>query len=127
MSECAKFYFVDFPGTGEDEISFHRGEIIVVIAKDDGFGDGWWTVIPLPPKLHFARIHSFHVSLIFIISFFARRIRVSSTWLCGGGVRWVIKELHMHTLKPTGVSERSDLLPCPPRIGCGVGERGNTY
>ena len=36
----------DFPGTGEDEIAFQRGETIVVIAKDDGFGDGWWTVIP---------------------------------------------------------------------------------
>jgi SH3 domain len=37
----------DFPGTGEDEIAFQRGETIVVIAKDDGFGDGWWTVFPL--------------------------------------------------------------------------------
>ena len=36
----------DFPGAGEDEIAFQRGETIVVIAKDDGFGDGWWTVIP---------------------------------------------------------------------------------
>jgi hypothetical protein len=37
----------DFPGTEEDEISFKRGEIVVVIAKDDGFGDGWWRVTPL--------------------------------------------------------------------------------
>jgi hypothetical protein len=36
----------DFPGAGEDEIAFQRGETIVVIAKDDGFGDGWWTVFP---------------------------------------------------------------------------------
>jgi hypothetical protein len=35
---------IDFPGTGDDEISFKRGETIVVMAKDDGFGDGWWTV-----------------------------------------------------------------------------------
>jgi hypothetical protein len=44
---------VDFPGTGDDEISFSRGEIIVVIAKDDGFGDGWWTVNSLAsPSLY---------------------------------------------------------------------------
>jgi hypothetical protein len=36
---------LDFPGTGEDEIGFRRGEIIVVIARDDGYDDGWWTVI----------------------------------------------------------------------------------
>jgi SH3 domain len=51
---------LDFPGTGEDEISFRRGEIIVVIAKDDGFGDGWWTVISLlpifPPCLFISRV-----------------------------------------------------------------------
>ena len=47
---------VDFPGTGEDEITFHRGELIVVIAKDEGFGDGWWTVIsPSPSPCIFAR------------------------------------------------------------------------
>jgi hypothetical protein len=43
---------VDFPGTGEDEITFHRGDLIVVIAKDEGFGDGWWTVIS-PSPLYF--------------------------------------------------------------------------
>lgn len=31
---------------GEDEIGFRKGEIIVVIARDDGFDDGWWTVTP---------------------------------------------------------------------------------
>jgi hypothetical protein len=36
---------IDFPGAGDDEIAFQRGETIVVMARDDGFGDGWWTVI----------------------------------------------------------------------------------
>ena len=58
---------VDFPGTGEDEITFHRGELIVVIAKDEGFGDGWWTVIsPSPsPPMHICPFLRFdHVSFL---------------------------------------------------------------
>jgi hypothetical protein len=58
---------LDFPGTGDDEVSFRRGEIIVVIAKDDGFGDGWWTVISpsqsLPPFVISTPCPVFHVRL----------------------------------------------------------------
>jgi hypothetical protein len=54
ISQC-----VDFPGTGEDEIAFQKGEIIAVIAKDDGFGDGWWTVIPPSLPVHVPLISEF--------------------------------------------------------------------
>ena len=43
---------LDFPGTGEDEIAFRKGDIIVVVAKDDGFGDGWWTVLSFFSPIH---------------------------------------------------------------------------
>ena len=28
----------------EDEVSFHAGDLIEVIEKDDTYGDGWWRV-----------------------------------------------------------------------------------
>jgi len=34
----------DFVAENEDEVSFHAGERIEVIEKDDGYGDGWWQV-----------------------------------------------------------------------------------
>lgn len=37
----AKF---DFEAENEDEISFSAGERIIVIEKDDQYGDGWWQV-----------------------------------------------------------------------------------
>ena len=71
----------DFPGAGEDEIAFQRGETIVVIAKDDGFGDGWWTVIP-PLRRHYPYVpFRFRVSAALWARFTLR------VW--GGGVgRW---------------------------------------
>jgi hypothetical protein len=51
---------LDFTATGEDEITFKKGETIVVIARDDGFGDGWWTVRTLLPlSLSFLHSHLF--------------------------------------------------------------------
>lgn len=34
----------DFQPENEDEVSFHPGERIEVIEKDEEFGDGWWKV-----------------------------------------------------------------------------------
>ena len=34
----------DFLPEYEDEVSFHAGELIEVIEKDDKYGDGWWRV-----------------------------------------------------------------------------------
>lgn len=34
----------DFLPEHEDEVTFHAGERIEVIEKDDMFGDGWWQV-----------------------------------------------------------------------------------
>jgi hypothetical protein len=34
----------DFLPEHEDEVSFHAGERIEVIKKDDLYGDGWWQV-----------------------------------------------------------------------------------
>ena len=34
----------DFLPKYEDEMSFHVGELIEVIEKDDTYGDGWWRV-----------------------------------------------------------------------------------
>jgi hypothetical protein len=41
----------DFRPEYEDELSFNAGELIVVIEKDDTYGDGWWRVCIL--ALHF--------------------------------------------------------------------------
>lgn len=34
----------DFLPEHEDELSFHAGERIEIIEKDDLYGDGWWQV-----------------------------------------------------------------------------------
>lgn len=34
----------DFLPENEDEISFHQGDRIEVIERDDVYGDGWWQV-----------------------------------------------------------------------------------
>jgi len=34
----------NFEAEAEDEISFHIGEPIVVLQKDDLYQDGWWEV-----------------------------------------------------------------------------------
>lgn len=34
----------DFLPEHEDEVSFHAGERIEVVEKDDLYGDGWWQV-----------------------------------------------------------------------------------
>jgi len=34
----------DFFPEHDDEVSFHAGERIEVIEKDDLYGDGWWQV-----------------------------------------------------------------------------------
>jgi hypothetical protein len=34
----------DFLPEHEDEVTFHAGERIEVIEKDDEYGDGWWQV-----------------------------------------------------------------------------------
>jgi hypothetical protein len=34
----------DFLPEHEDEVSFHAGERIEVLEKDDLYGDGWWQV-----------------------------------------------------------------------------------
>jgi hypothetical protein len=41
----------NFDAETEDELTFIIGEPIVVIQKDDGFGDGWWKVKKL--KINF--------------------------------------------------------------------------
>lgn len=35
-----------FTAEHADELEFHAGEDIVVLEKDDAFGDGWWRVSP---------------------------------------------------------------------------------
>ncbi len=34
----------DFTPENDDEVSFHLGERIEVIEKDDAYNDGWWQV-----------------------------------------------------------------------------------
>lgn len=34
----------DFLPEHEDEVTFHAGERIEVVEKDDMYGDGWWQV-----------------------------------------------------------------------------------
>lgn len=33
-----------FVAENSDELEFQAGELIQVIERDDGFGDGWWRV-----------------------------------------------------------------------------------
>jgi hypothetical protein len=75
ISQC-----VDFPGTGEDEISFKKGDIIAVIARDDGFGDGWWTVIPLLSQFMFFLFPNFHIFMRFDPRFTLRRWAEVGKW-----------------------------------------------
>ena len=42
----------DFLPEYEDEVSFHAGELIEVIEKDDTYADGWWRVSVL--ALHYS-------------------------------------------------------------------------
>jgi hypothetical protein len=35
----------NFEAENDDELSFQIGERVLIIQKDDGFGDGWWKVI----------------------------------------------------------------------------------
>ena len=34
----------DFEAENEDELSFVMGEVIVVLERDDQYGDGWFSV-----------------------------------------------------------------------------------
>lgn len=34
----------DFEAENEDELSFGMGEVIVVLERDDQYGDGWFSV-----------------------------------------------------------------------------------
>ena len=43
----------DFLREYKDEVSFHVGELIEIIEKDDTYGDGWWRVCVL--ALHLFR------------------------------------------------------------------------
>lgn len=40
----------DFLPEHEDEVSFHAGERIEVVERDDLYGDGWWQVCYLSPS-----------------------------------------------------------------------------
>ena len=55
----------DFLPENDDEVSFHAGERIEVIEKDDLYGDGWWHVC-----IHFSLTHStdpiFHRAVILL-------------------------------------------------------------
>jgi len=42
----------NFEAEAEDEISFHIGEPIIVIQKDDLYQDGWWEVNTRPEQNH---------------------------------------------------------------------------
>jgi len=78
LGELANIVIVDFPGTAEDEIPFKRGETIVVVAKDDGFGDGWWTVSS-----------SFLPRLSYLLNHFSRLLlRFSYCFILYSGTGW---------------------------------------
>lgn len=34
----------DFDAENPDEVSFKAGETVIVVEKDDAYGDGWWQV-----------------------------------------------------------------------------------
>lgn len=34
----------NFEAENDDELTFQIGEKVLIIQKDDGFGDGWWKV-----------------------------------------------------------------------------------
>lgn len=38
------FALHDFEAENPDEVSFKAGEPVVVVEKDDAYGDGWWQV-----------------------------------------------------------------------------------
>lgn len=40
----------DFEAENPDEVSFKAGECILVVEKDDAYGDGWWQVSNTGPK-----------------------------------------------------------------------------
>jgi|SRR5579859_4313807 len=83
---------IDFPGTGDDEISFKRGETIVVMAKDDGFGDGWWTVSLPPPIFSYPYLFSCSAT-IFVHALGAHAFRLE--WGATGGKRqctWIVDD-----------------------------------
>jgi len=91
--------FVDFPGQGEDEIAFQKGEIIVVIAKDEGFGDGWWTVTTptYPPCSAFSFPSLLSLSSLPSLVLWPRSIREVG-WVGVGEVYARLRDfaLHMH-------------------------------
>jgi len=51
----------DFHPEHEDEISFHAGQPIEVIEKDDQYGDGWWQVSAI---LCFPHCSGSHVGML---------------------------------------------------------------
>jgi SH3 domain len=103
--------FIDFPGEGEDEIAFQKGEIIVVIAKDEGFGDGWWTVTTL-----LILLQSFHFVLFLSLSSFAFSCTLAAFhlggWVAGGrSTRYAqLGTLHCTCIGLAGVSLGRNLL-----------------
>ncbi len=42
----------DFEAENEDELSFTMGEVIVVLERDDQYGDGWFSVRNQSPVSH---------------------------------------------------------------------------
>lgn len=109
--------FIDFPGEGEDEIAFQKGEIIVVIAKDEGFGDGWWTVttllILLPP---------FHFVLFLSLSSFAFSCALAAFhlggWLAGGrSTRYAqLRYFALHMHRSCGACLWEEIFPRPESL-----------
>lgn len=53
MSDLETVYAIqNFEAENDDELTFHIGEPITVIQKDDGFNDGWWKVNQYKKFLH---------------------------------------------------------------------------
>jgi hypothetical protein len=50
----------NFEAENDDELSFDIGEPVIVLQKDDGFGDGWWKVIS---KLVFFFVKKKHIPI----------------------------------------------------------------
>ena len=51
MAAVEKVYALhDFDAENPDEVSFKAGEAVIVVEKDDAYGDGWWQVSR--PNLH---------------------------------------------------------------------------
>lgn len=38
------FALHDFDAENPDEVSFKAGEPVIVVERDDAYGDGWWQV-----------------------------------------------------------------------------------